>query len=131
MESDDSRYLEGCEEGTYKKWAAEVMLRQARDRFTEGQKQFDEAVKASKNCDGLEEKKAVIEAVLSEFERLEAELLSKGAKPFAELHPDIKFQKNSRNSYRDYSQKQEPYETKFDFKAQKCTGEMQEGYMQL
>ncbi|KAL2859589.1 hypothetical protein BJX68DRAFT_276845 [Aspergillus pseudodeflectus] len=131
MESDDSIYLEGCEEGTYKKWAAEVMLKQARDRFIEEQKQFDEAVNASKNCDGLEEKKAAIKAVLAEFEQLEAELLSKGAKRFAELHPDIKFQKNSRNSYRDYSQKQEPYETHFDFKAQKCTGEMQEGYMQL
>ncbi|KAL2857374.1 ankyrin repeat-containing domain protein [Aspergillus pseudoustus] len=130
IDADDSRYLEGCDEGTYKKWAAEVMLQQARDRFTEEQKQFDETVEASKTCDGLPEKKAAISALLAEFEKLEAELLSKEAKRFEELQPDIKFQAHH-NNYRDYSRKQEPYETKFYFNAQNCTDEMREGYLQL
>ncbi|KAJ0423554.1 hypothetical protein BJY00DRAFT_321678 [Aspergillus carlsbadensis] len=132
MESDDSKYLEGCEEGTYKRWAAELMLKQARDAFTERQTQFDEAVKESKNCAGLEVKKAVIKAVLDEFENLEKDLLSKGAKPFAELHPDIKpSQNNSRDNYRDYSKNEKPYETRFNFYGQNSTAEKKEGYLQL
>ncbi|KAL3462436.1 hypothetical protein BJX64DRAFT_140139 [Aspergillus heterothallicus] len=130
LDEDDCQYLQGCEEGTYKKWAAKLMLQGARDRYDTNKKQFDNAVEASENCDGLVEKKAAIASLLSEFEKLEAELLSKGAKRFAELHPDLKADARQSNN-RDYSKKQEPYETNFHFIAKNCTDETRQGYLQL
>ncbi|KAL4756102.1 ankyrin repeat protein [Aspergillus foveolatus] len=132
LDPDDSTYLQGLQEGTYKMWLARESLRQKRERFAKEQKIYEDDVKEKENGEGLAEKKAAVEALLADYEKLETTLLSRGAKTFKQLHPDIDCPLNNPRQSRPYRSPQlEPYKTHFGFHVKPCTDEIKEGYLQL
>ncbi|KAL4736293.1 hypothetical protein BDV11DRAFT_211341 [Aspergillus similis] len=132
LDPDDSTYLQGLQEGTYQMWLAKESLRRKRERFASEQKIYEKDVKEKENGEGLAEKKAAVEALLADYEKLETTLLSRGAKTFKQLHPDIDGPLNNYRQRRPYRNPQlEPYKTHFGFNVKFCTDEMKEGYLQL
>ncbi|KAL4744531.1 hypothetical protein BDW72DRAFT_199497 [Aspergillus terricola var. indicus] len=132
LHPDDSTYLQGLQEGTYQMWLAKESLRQKRERFVKEQEIYDEDVKEKEKGEGLAEKKAAVKALLADYEQLETTLLSRGAKSFKQLHPDIDGPLNKPRQSRPYRNPQlEPYKTHFGFHAKFCTDEIKEGYLQL
>ncbi|KAL4985434.1 hypothetical protein BDW68DRAFT_179718 [Aspergillus falconensis] len=132
LDPDDSTYLQGLQEGTYQMWLAKESLRQKRASVAREQEAYEKDVKEKENGEGLAEKKAAIEALLSDYEELETDLLSRGAKTFKQLHPHIDGPPNNARQNRPYRHPElEPYETHFVFHAKFCTEEIKEGYIQL
>ncbi|RDW69000.1 ankyrin repeat protein [Aspergillus mulundensis] len=132
LDPDDTKYLQGLQDGTYQMWSAKESLRRKRDRFAHDQEVYENDVRHKENCQGLTKKKTAVEALLKEYEQLEADLLSRGAKTFKQLHPDIEAPRNNSRHPRSYRSPQlEPYTTRFGFNAKFCTDDMKEGFLQL
>lgn len=131
LNPDDSAYLDSFNDGSYQMWVAKEILRQRREQLARQQKTYDEEATSRGRTEGLTKKKAVIQTVLTEYEKLEADLLSRGAKTFSELHPDIHGPVYPPLDQFSYKPKVQPYEITLDFRAQNCTDERKEGYFQL
>ncbi|KAL4998867.1 ankyrin repeat-containing domain protein [Aspergillus recurvatus] len=132
LDPDDSTYLQGLQQGTYQMWLAKESLRQKRVWFAREKDIYEKDVKEKENGEGLAEKKAAVEALLADYEKLETDLLSRDAKTFKQLHPDIDAPRNNSRQNRPYRNPQlEPYKTHFGFRAKFCTDETKEGYLQL
>ncbi|KAL4871430.1 hypothetical protein BDV12DRAFT_28672 [Aspergillus spectabilis] len=131
LDPDDSAYLQGLTDGSYKLWTAKEMLRQTRENRAHEEKQYQEAVEKQENGEGLAEKKTAIEALLSAYEKLEANLLSRGAKTFKELHPDVKPPHSTSHRSHDYNPKVEPFKITFGFWARNLDDDVREGYLRL
>ncbi|KAL4918997.1 hypothetical protein BDW62DRAFT_56761 [Aspergillus aurantiobrunneus] len=130
LDPDDNTYLHGFQDGSYQMWFAKEKLRGAREKHAREQKAYEDKVELVEHGKGLAEKKAAIDALLAEYEKLEADLLSRGAKTFRELYPDIQPPANNpQPPTRD--SKVEPWKITFGFRAKNCTDEMKEGYLQL
>ncbi len=131
LNPDDSAYLGGFNDGSYQMWVAREILQQRREQLAREQKTYDEDTTSRARTEGLEKKKAVIQTVLAEYERLEADLLSRGAKTFSELHPDIQRPVPPPRNQSSYKPKVQPFKVTLDFRARNCTDEKKEGYFQL
>ncbi|KAL4935267.1 hypothetical protein BDV06DRAFT_228985 [Aspergillus oleicola] len=134
LNPDDNAYLGGLKDRTYQMWVAKAKLKQKRKEQAQYEKNYREEIEEKRNGEGLTEKQAAIDALRAEYEALEADLLSRGAKTFKELHPDIDPPANQNRYNRHYNQnrgKEEPWKIKFGFRAKNCTDEMREGYIQL
>lgn len=88
FEQDDDSYLAPFQEGTYKMVSAKGQLKQAKasnkkhEDHVQQQKQ-----QASKEQPGAAERREAIAKLIKDYELLKAELLSRGAKTWEELHP--------------------------------------------
>lgn len=131
LNPDDSAYLDGFNDGSYQMWVAKEILRQRREQLAREQKIYDEESTSRDQTEGLTKKKAVIQTVLAEYEKLEADLLSRSAKTFEELHPDIQRPVYPALNRSSYKSKVEPFKITLDFRARNCTDEQKEGYFQL
>ncbi|KAL2822695.1 ankyrin repeat-containing domain protein [Aspergillus cavernicola] len=131
LDPDDNTYLQGLQNGSYQMWTAKGMLQQERENYTQVQKNYQKAIKLGEKEEGLVEKNAAITALLADYEKLEADLLSRGAKTFKELHPDIESRPSPPCNPPNYTAKVEPYKTVFRFRARNYTEEVKEGYFQL
>ncbi|KKK26957.1 hypothetical protein ARAM_004358 [Aspergillus rambellii] len=131
----DSFYLKEFQEGTYKHWTAKELLANRRENFDRDQKNYEWNLATAGNRKGLEEKKAAIELLLHEFQKLEAELLDRGAKTFREMYPDISIPREPTESNRNRCNPIEiastPFEIVFGFKKYDLTAEKTENYLQL
>ncbi|RHZ50985.1 ankyrin repeat protein [Aspergillus thermomutatus] len=132
LEHEDSYYLAPFKVDTYRLWTAKAALRSAHSRDESEQKLYDNDVKSAANRKGVEEKKAAVQLALSEFEKLEKELLARGAKAFKELFPDIEMSSdNRRNNYPSAVIKPGPFKVTFDFRRPDLNDITREGYIQL
>ncbi|EPS32748.1 hypothetical protein PDE_07708 [Penicillium oxalicum 114-2] len=88
LEKNDEDYLTGIEDGTYKMLASKGLIRKAK----KDNKKYEEVTERQK-ADALKqrereaEKRKKSEALTQNYKLLETELLSRGAKTWAELHP--------------------------------------------
>ncbi|KAL3464857.1 hypothetical protein BJX64DRAFT_286043 [Aspergillus heterothallicus] len=88
LDPEDNVYLSGFKPGTYQRWGAEGILAEERDEVESQQEEYRNAVESAGTREGLEEEKAAIRELVQAFEKLEANLVERGAKTFRELHPD-------------------------------------------
>ncbi|GFF78963.1 hypothetical protein IFM61392_10056 [Aspergillus lentulus] len=132
LEHEDSYYLSPFKEDTYQLWTAKAALRSAHSRVESEQKRYDDDVKGAANRKGVEEKKAAVQLALNEFEKLEEELLARGAREFKQLFPDIEMSSdNGRNHYGSCVTKPDPFKVTFDFRRPDLNDITREGYIQL
>jgi ankyrin repeat protein len=119
----DKDYLESLEAGSYRYWLAEGDLQQAKGIKRRQVEKHQEEIDQLKRRDvkGEAEKRAAVQALIGEYEVLEQSLLSKGAKPFYEIYPDLKKSddanqgNNGHNYYGFLETKREPYSTQQKF----------------
>ncbi|KAL4780690.1 ankyrin repeat-containing domain protein [Aspergillus varians] len=131
LDPDDNTYLRGFRDGSYQMWTAKGMLQERREKFAREEKIYKDSVHERDNAEGLAEKRAAIQALLSEYEKLEADLQSRGAKTFKELHPDIEGPAYNHQNSPFHISKEEPYKIAFVFQAKGYTDEVREGFLQL
>ncbi|KAH8690265.1 ankyrin repeat protein [Talaromyces proteolyticus] len=130
LELDDSSYLNGLKEGTYQMWSARKALAKQREIYKRDKDLYDQDPKNPKNRKGLEEKKAAVAALITEFENIEAVLIRKGAKKFVELYPEQPLQtKNPHNPYQ--SPIPGPFKTSFSFNIPDLTPVKRYRYIKL
>lgn len=134
LELDDGLYLGGCKEGSYKYFYVKEQLTQKRKQYESTKRGDDENVAALEKREGLVEKQAAIDALLLDFEKLEAALVERGAKTFEELFPESKAamppipQASSGNSQ---EPKPKPFKIPFNFGQLSLTEEQENGYLRL
>ncbi|KAH1375251.1 hypothetical protein KXW98_005362 [Aspergillus fumigatus] len=132
LEHEDSYYLSPFREDTYQLWTAKAALRSAHSSLESEQKRYDDDVKCAANRKGVDEKKAAVQLTLGEFEKLEEELLARGAKEFKQLFPDIRTPSdNDGNHYGSCATKSESFRVTFDFRRPDLNDITREGYIQL
>lgn len=130
LNQDDGFYLKGLEDGTYQLWTAKRALKRAREQYDNQKRAHERRVAEAKTRKGLNEKKAAVEALTRDFERLEADLRKRGAKTFSELFPEIQQPNNSQqNEYQ--PPKPQPFKLSYTFRVPDLTDVRREGYMRL
>jgi ankyrin repeat protein len=135
----DEEYLESLEAGSYRYWLAEGDLQQAKGIKRLQMEKHQEEIDQLKRRDvkGEAEKRAAVQALIGEYEVLEQSLLSKGAKPFDEIYPDLRKSDdaNQGNNYHNYygflEIKREPYSTQQNFHVPDLTPAYKDGYFNL
>lgn len=130
LDPDDSAYLNGLEDGTYRMWTAQHALKEARMVYKRKHEEYEKKKQEAENRRGLAEKAAAVKDHLQAFEKLEHALLEKGGKTFRELYPDITPPVQQRRP-RDGATKHTPFEVKFSFNIPDLTTLQREGYTKL
>ncbi|KAF4472702.1 ankyrin repeat [Fusarium albosuccineum] len=128
-------YLSKFTPGTYSHMVVSDDVKREKDNFKFATDRYEKDVKRLAKLKGAPEKRDAINEVLAGFESLEKVLVSKGAKTFELLYPDIKT--DSRNSYRSDRSRNEkkdskPYEFHFSFNNDRdMTEKRRDGYIEL
>ncbi|KAK1143690.1 hypothetical protein N8T08_006090 [Aspergillus melleus] len=130
MESDDV-YFQGLEEGTYKMWLAREQVRRERVEYNKAKEDYDKNVRNFETRKGLDEKRAVVQRLIQEFEKVEQALLEKGAKTFNEMYPDIESTALSFDRSKYKPDEPKPFKVKLGFNIPELTEEKREGYFKL
>ncbi|KAL4885830.1 ankyrin repeat-containing domain protein [Aspergillus karnatakaensis] len=131
LDPNDATYLEGIEDGSYRMWSAKETLRQDREKLARQEEQYQKAVEQHEKGEGVAEKKEAIETLLAAYQKLEDWMLSRGAKTFQELHPDVKPPHSSSHRNHDFTAKKEQYKITFGFYARDLDENAREGYISL
>jgi ankyrin repeat protein len=127
---EDSYYPRDITPGTYKFWVADRAFKAARCSYQLSLKSYLEEVEKAKKREGLAEKKEAAQGLLHQLEEVEADLLRRGAKTFAELFPKLEVSDpNHRLPYQ--SPKPAPFEVKFSFKIPDLTDVKRDAYLDL
>ncbi|KAF7193362.1 hypothetical protein HII31_05341 [Pseudocercospora fuligena] len=131
----DTDYLAELQEGSYMQWSAQKQLEQAKKQYKRDLKNHEESLKRANDKTGLAEKQAAIHAMADRFKKLEQALLSRQAKTFAELHPDVK-EPDERDNYNYHYRpwkgpKPKPFKVAFSFQLGNLTDEVSERYIKL
>ncbi|KAI9925755.1 hypothetical protein MW887_005561 [Aspergillus wentii] len=129
IKEDDQFYLNVFQEGTYQMWAARNQLQAAKKENEDAERRYNEAVKGLAPK-GWDEKMAAVKSLLSEYQKLEAALIEKGAKQFYQLHPDFEKPSNY-DPYRPMDYKPGPFEVKLTFTVPDLTDVRKDGYLRL
>jgi len=133
---DDEHYLSAHSQGTYAHWSIRKQISDAKETYKREKKNFDTRWESANNPTGVKEKQAAVASMLRDFEDLEATLKARGAKTFAELHPEIP-KGDNRNNYYHQPWKPEPpkpFKTTFKFgttSAEQEWNETAERYLRL
>jgi ankyrin repeat protein len=124
--NDDAEYLDGFAEGTYCHWTAVKDLEDAKFVHQQQTKDYEQKAQTPEDSQAENNKKAAIRGQLENFLELEQLLLLKGAKTFAELHPDAKkdsYQNRYNLGYASSKFDDSPYQTKLSFRVADLTAE--------
>ena len=131
----DDEYLESLEPGSYRYWLAERDLQQAKGVMRLQMEQYRKEIEPKRRGDvkGKEEKRAAVQVLQGEYETLETLLLSKGAKTFYEIYPDLKNADDANQGNPPPYQyiKEEPYRTNQSFHVPNLTPAYEDGYFKL
>jgi hypothetical protein len=126
---DEAFYIQDIKVGTYEHWTA-LRDYQTRKQANAKEKEAYKKILAEKKEEGLYEKKAAIATLILELEKTEKTLIDAGAKPFAEMYPDIQTQKEY--VYQPYQYPEPgPYKTNLSFRIPDLNDAKKEGYMRL
>lgn len=133
-----TEFLDKFKPGTYAHWMVSTQVEDEKETFKFAKERYEKDIKRQKRAElkGEAEKQGAINEVIASFEAIEKALISRGAKTFEELYPDIKTQSTST---RDASRKEEgkdkpakPYEFHFSFQNDKeMTVTRRDGYIEL
>ncbi|KAF2818991.1 ankyrin [Ophiobolus disseminans] len=130
---DDSEYLQDYEDHSYAHWLVTKQIEQARMTYNSDLKIYNEWLNSQKEPKGTNEKKAAAQALLMEFEALETNLLSRDAKTFKDLYPDIERQKENPYSsgYNWEPEPPKPWKQVLTFQLPDLTDERRAAYVKL
>ncbi|KIW13836.1 hypothetical protein PV08_06616 [Exophiala spinifera] len=132
----DERYLSSGQ-GTYQYWTAYHDLREAKlvEKYQREEYQHQLVSSSIPAENGTQEKHAAIRDTLLKLSKLEQKLISKGAKPFHELHnvevSDVNLRRNLYAYNPEPRFKNVPYETKISFRVADLTPEKHAKYLML
>ncbi|KAI1269144.1 ankyrin repeat protein [Xylariaceae sp. FL1019] len=84
-----NEFLSQFKEGTYQHWVASIDARDTVKHYEEELAKYEEQERKVAALKGRKEKLDAIEDTISQLEKVEKELLSRGGKTFKQLHPDI------------------------------------------
>ncbi|KAJ4196882.1 hypothetical protein NW755_001653 [Fusarium falciforme] len=133
-----AEFLEKFKPGTYSYWMVSEQIKNAKWTFKVAKKSYEKDIKRQKREElkGEAEKQGAINEVIASFEAIEKALLSRGAKTFDELHPDIKTESDtSRHASREEEAEDKPakpYEFHFSFQHDsEMTVTRRDGYIEL
>lgn len=130
-------YLQQYQPGSYQHFVISEDIAHNKRNFKKRLESYEKEKKRIASLAGAPEKLQAIQETISGFMKLEAALIEKGAKPFDELHPDIKTKESSGYGYHHTSseseeQKTEPYKYVFRFHNDKdLTEARRDGYFEL
>lgn len=131
-------YPEKFTPGTYRHAVVSRAVKDLQGAFEDQVKRYQKGLERKVEFDGEDEKRRMLGELLSEFEELQTELLSRGAKTFKELHPEIQPPEVMHGSYGSSSEGTQnketpkPYEYVFNFIGDKdLTERRQDGYIEL
>ncbi|RSM06944.1 hypothetical protein CDV31_008876 [Fusarium ambrosium] len=131
-------FLEKFKEGTYSYWMVSEQINSAKRTFKRAKERYEKDIKRQKRAElKVEaEKQGAINEVIVSFEAIENALLSRGAKTFDELHPDIKTEsdRDRRPSREEEAEDKptKPYEFHFSFQNDReMTETRRDGYIEL
>jgi len=133
-EADDS-YLNVFQEGTYQRFAAKSQLERAKrnnERAAENNEQ--QKAKESEERPGEAEARKAVTELIADYESLKAELISREAKTWEELHPGEQQEQPRDHQIRRNQQKQKPakpFKVEFFRSSSGLSDVIQEGYVQL
>lgn len=132
LEPDDKVYLDGIEEGTYAMLIAREQVKDARQEYEKALKNHEDSVNEARNCKGVDRKLAAAKDLAEEFQRVEAVLLEKGAKMFAELYPDIEAPKEDEEEEEEKEPlKKDKFKVTYKFNVPDLTDTKRKGYLEL
>ncbi|KJZ78330.1 hypothetical protein HIM_02368 [Hirsutella minnesotensis 3608] len=133
-------YLQNLEPGTYKYWLVSANIDFIKKCYKSEISDYQKELKVVEEAQGVSEKKQAINEALSGLRELETALISKGAKPFEELHPDFKMTRQSSGlfsrlpycSHYGNAGATKPYKFDFQFSNDKdMTEARRDGYIEL
>ncbi|OCK80768.1 ankyrin repeat protein [Lepidopterella palustris CBS 459.81] len=126
-------YLKDIEKDTYKYFVASIALKKAKEQDKISQENHQQTVKEARNRKGVAEKKKAVQALIVEFQELEAELMKRGAKTCKELLPDLVTPPgNDLYAPLDFNtNKPKLFNIEFNFDVHDLTDEKREGYLKL
>ncbi|KKY22090.1 putative ankyrin repeat protein [Diplodia seriata] len=132
FEGSGQEYIDGYEDGSYQQWVAVQMVQRELQDHESSMKRYRKEVEDAQKRKGLKEKKEAVDELCRQFEGVEEELLAKGAKTFAELHPDSVQKKRTLSpDLDDPREKKEPWKVEFSFRIPDLTDKKREGYVSL
>lgn len=136
FEQDDPCYLVEFEEGTYRRFAARGQLEKAKENNKKAEQQEAECkVESPEDKPGEAERREAITEMIEKYELLKADLLSRDAKTWDELHPvetqapEREPRRNRRNHTRKPSAK--PFKIEFFSSLSGISDIAHEGYVKL
>jgi hypothetical protein len=130
---EDNEYLKEYDPSSYMHWRVSKQLEDRKISYQKELEAYEERVnKPTEESKGTEEKKVAVEALLKEFKALEAHLVEKGAKTFAELYPDTKLQQRDDYGYHGYEpEPPKPWVPLLSFHLPDLTDERRAAYVKL
>jgi ankyrin repeat protein len=131
MKSNDE-YLKDIEPGSYKHWVASTSIKYATERYYKEKKDYEQRVKEFECQKGLQEKFDAVRKAIDKYNRLEADLVKRGAKTFKELHPDVQDPVGEfHRLYQPYRANKKPFEISFSFRVGELNDELKLRYLEL
>lgn len=126
-------YLEKLKPGTYKHWLVSRDVQIKKKNFRISIKSYEKHLQVVDNIKGAPEKLEAVTEALAGFKSLENFMISKGAKTFAELYPNIECEKRKKTSKDDREKdKDKNYKYEFVFRTDKdMTEARRDGYIEL
>ncbi|KAG8421227.1 hypothetical protein J3458_003122 [Metarhizium acridum] len=126
-------YLEKLKPGTHKHWLVSLDVQIKKKDFRTSVQSYEKHTEAVDNIKGAPEKLEAVTEALAAFKSLEKFMVSKGAKAFAELYPNIECEKRKKTSRDDGEKDREKdYEYEFIFRTDKdMTEARRDGYIEL
>ncbi|RGP64578.1 hypothetical protein FLONG3_9493 [Fusarium longipes] len=129
-------FLSRFTKGTYSHCLVSCQVEEHKYNFAEAKKRYKKDIKENPEPKGVAEKREAIEELVAGFEAVEEALISRGGKPFTELHPDIKTNTrgnvSSRNSRRVDDKEPKPFGYRFSFNNDRDMSEKRrDGYIEL
>ncbi|KAH0595957.1 hypothetical protein MHUMG1_06507 [Metarhizium humberi] len=126
-------YLEKLKPGTYKHWLVSRDVQIKKENFRISMKSYEKHLQVVDNIKGAPEKLEAVTEALAGFKSLENFVISKGAKTFAELYPNIECEKRKKTSKDDREKdKDKDYKYEFVFRTDKdMTEARRDGYIEL
>ncbi|KAK3702220.1 hypothetical protein LTR37_015052 [Vermiconidia calcicola] len=131
---EDSEYLDGLDKGSYAFWSAQKQLDAAKKRYKDKLERYEKDLESSKDRTGVAEKQDAIDRMIGNFEQLEAALIQRGAKTFADLHPEVEEpEKRQDFGYSPYDRDEppKPFQIEINFQIGDLTDEAQKRYETL
>ena len=131
-------FLSRYAEGTYQHWTVSRDIARRKSQYEEEVKEYEKetcSARSKKQKPSKEARMVALKDMISDLEKLEKMLVSKGAKTFAELHPDVA--RRNVHHYPDGVEgekqiKTKPYNYNFQFRrATDLTESRKDAYIQL
>lgn len=129
---EDESYLNSLE-GTYQHWAAYHDLQDAKLLHRYQAQKCEQEIRPEQDNDqeGMSEKNAAMEKILTQLTQIETKLRKRGAKSFYDLYPGAKRAERYSSMYGSSGQNDSPYETNISFTTSDLTPEKKAQHVQL